>query len=308
MLTSLAKVTVPQDVTWEIIVVDNNSADETSERCIEMSSALPLRYLFEHRQGLSRARNTGIASATGSVLCFLDDDLLIDPQWLTALSQGLEQWDTAAGFGGKVLPLWGHVKKPRFFTDSSAFGLNALIPYQDLGEEPKVYPDSHMPAGGNMVLRREVFATIGLFREDMGRTGTALRGAEDVELFARMSSNDMKVVYLPKMTVFHPVDPLRLTTGSIARRYFWSGRDHIRLYGTHNEYKTFLGVYRYLYRQIVEDAVSYILGKVGVGRRDGFSNVVRILHNVGMAYELVVARATSRKDKESANGKDQPVA
>ena len=74
----------------EIIVVDNNSNDDTAERvrrCTEvLRPVVPVIYVFEPKQGLSRARNAGIAAARGDILAFLDDDAIPSPNWLAAIA------------------------------------------------------------------------------------------------------------------------------------------------------------------------------------------------------------------------------
>ena len=77
--------------TWEVIVVDNNSKDHTKAVVEEAQRAWPLlRYEFEGAQGLSHARNHGIACARGDVILFTDDDVLPEPDWLETTLAGLE--------------------------------------------------------------------------------------------------------------------------------------------------------------------------------------------------------------------------
>src|SRR5579863_10079992 len=86
-LAGLAASRMPQSVDWEVLVVDNNSKDRTRSVVEEFSSVYPrFRYLFEGQQGLSNARNAGIAAARGRVLAFTDDDVIIDPGWLLNLA------------------------------------------------------------------------------------------------------------------------------------------------------------------------------------------------------------------------------
>src|SRR5690349_18627126 len=76
-LLSLSLMAVPADVDWEVLVVDNNSTDATSEvvKRFTQRSGMTVRYLFEGRQGLNHARNAGVKAAHGNLLFFLDDDV-----------------------------------------------------------------------------------------------------------------------------------------------------------------------------------------------------------------------------------------
>src|SRR5262249_35696322 len=83
-LESLQTVEVPSDLKWELIIADNNSTDDTRS-CIqefEKPGRLPIRYVFEKKQGANFARNAGIQVAKGKTLLFTDDDVTFDPRWL----------------------------------------------------------------------------------------------------------------------------------------------------------------------------------------------------------------------------------
>src|SRR5207253_11169792 len=73
---------IPAGMTWELLVVNNNSTDDTDVVLAEFESRLPLRRLFEREPGLSHARNAALAAATGDYILFTDDDVLIAQSWL----------------------------------------------------------------------------------------------------------------------------------------------------------------------------------------------------------------------------------
>lgn len=88
----------------EVIVVDNNSSDDTREVVREFESRLPLKYLVETRRGAAEARNLGIRHATGDVLAFTDDDCIPDTQWLHFVEMSFLR-DPAIGMvAGQVVP------------------------------------------------------------------------------------------------------------------------------------------------------------------------------------------------------------
>ena len=99
---------VPPGFRWELIVVDNNSKDDTRgtvERFAACRPNLAVRYGFEPKQGLSNARNHGIGAATGEFLVFTDDDVLPAADWLATLVQGMREHGCDAA-GGYIEPLW----------------------------------------------------------------------------------------------------------------------------------------------------------------------------------------------------------
>src|ERR1700722_15182927 len=106
-LESVTASVLPPAVEWEVLVVDNNSHDETRSVVQDFSDRHPgrIRYLVELRQGKSYALNTGIGEALGEVLAFMDDDVTVELTWLRNLTGALEnrEW---AGAGGRIVLQW----------------------------------------------------------------------------------------------------------------------------------------------------------------------------------------------------------
>src|ERR1043166_8376952 len=92
---------------WEVIIVDNNSSDNTREVVLERveSFPVPLRYVMEKEQGRSAALNAGIRIAHGEILAITADDVRVDPMWLRNAEQALERLGCDY-VGGKALPIW----------------------------------------------------------------------------------------------------------------------------------------------------------------------------------------------------------
>ena len=104
-LESVAFSELPESVEWEVLVVDNNSRDQTHDVVEEFCRRYPgrFRYLFEPQQGKSHALNSGIREARGDILAFMDDDVTVQPTWLQNLTAALHNKDWA-GAGGRILP------------------------------------------------------------------------------------------------------------------------------------------------------------------------------------------------------------
>jgi glycosyltransferase involved in cell wall biosynthesis len=81
----------------ELIVVDNNSTDDTGQATEAFSNHPGFSYVLEGRQGLSFARNRGIAEAAGDFVSFLDDDVIVDPRWLANLQKCLDETNAPGG-------------------------------------------------------------------------------------------------------------------------------------------------------------------------------------------------------------------
>jgi len=182
-LESVAAQTLSPATEWEVLVVDNNSNDGTPAVVGDFCSRYPgrFRYIFEHRPGKSNALNTAIGEAKGSILAFLDDDVVAEPNWLLRLTAGLRtgEW---AGAGGRILPDQPF-SPPRWLPAEDPRMLRVLALF-DLGPEPG--PLTESPLGTNMAFRKEAFERYGRFRADLGpRPDSEIRG-EDTEFGNRI--------------------------------------------------------------------------------------------------------------------------
>src|ERR1044072_5063366 len=138
---------------WEVIIVDNNSSDNTREVVLERveSYPVPLRYIMEKEQGRSAALNAGIRVAQGELLAVADDDVRVEPHWLKTVERELTTLDCNY-VGGKALPIWSG-KLPNWLPNRGGkhWGVIALLDY---GPEPIEF-GGKVPLGVDMVFRRE---------------------------------------------------------------------------------------------------------------------------------------------------------
>src|SRR3990167_302284 len=154
-----------EDLRWEIILVDNNSNDNTKEVAYAFceGSNLKINYIFEKKTGLSNARNAGILASKGSLLLFIDDDVLIPGEFISNALFGIKEFPEFQIFGFRVLPEW---------------------PEQKAG--------LHNPSFN---LKKEVFEKLGPFREDLGAGQSGV--CEDTEFFWHALMNNYKILYWP---------------------------------------------------------------------------------------------------------------
>src|SRR5215472_16667421 len=174
-LESLTSSRLPRSVVWEVLVVDNNSTDQTRGLVEEFCRRYPgrFRYLLESKPGKSHALNAGIASARGEVLVFVDDDVTVGPDWLQNLTAELLRNGEWAGVAGRILPAHAFKLPPWLVWkyDDGAFRpdpLGILCAHFDLGDEPKELNLDEAPYGANMALKRSAFAKYGGFRIHLG--------------------------------------------------------------------------------------------------------------------------------------------
>ena len=225
-LVSLTKMHVRPGRRWEVVVVDNNSSDDTRGVVERLQAAfpVPLRYVFEGRQGRSSALNTGITVALGAVLAFTDDDVQVAPGWLDAACDALSGDDASLAYaGGPVRPIWE--APPPAWLDPARGDLWGTIAIQDHGPERFIYEDRRrVPLGANMATRREFFDVVGPFRADLGRSsGTLVLGQEVPEILLRARHAGLRGVYVPEMELHHHVPARRLTPEYFRKWWFGKG-------------------------------------------------------------------------------------
>ena len=228
-LESLTALTVSDS--WEVIIVDNNSSDDTREVVLEAARTFPvaLHYLLEKQQGRSAALNAGIGLARGEVIAITDDDVRVDPDWLTNAAKALESLDCDY-VGGKALPIWGG-RRPDWLPNRGGkhWGVIALLDY---GSTAIQFGDHHVPLGVNMVFRREAFVRAGLWDNKIGRKAGTLLGQEVREWSQRARGAGLRGFYSPDLVVHHVIPADRLTKRYFRRWFYWNGISRAILYET----------------------------------------------------------------------------
>jgi len=207
---------------WECIVVDNNSKDATRQRveefCAEHSN-LNIRYTFEPQQGLSHARNAGIALSTGDIVAIIDDDERICPEFITAYVELFDSHPEAMSAGGKIIAEYP-TGRPRWM---SHYAELPIANPMDFGTEIRPFPAGRIPGGGNMAIRRKVFDIVGMFDTTLGRTGKRLIGGEESDLFERMAQHNLACYYVPRAVMYHIIPEQKLTLDYFRRLAYNTG-------------------------------------------------------------------------------------
>jgi len=210
---------------YEIIVVDNNSGDHTSEvaRRFSRDTSPSVRYVLEPQQGLSHARNRGVEAARGDIVAFIDDDAEADPGWLSALLEAYDKHQEVWAAGGRIAPMWHTDERPTWWTEEYEGSLSLL----DWGDQPRALTWPERILGTNCSFRKEVFQQVGHFDPQLGRRGRALLGHEETELQQRIHLDNKIVFYTPRAKVRHHVPAERLTEHYFLRRQFGASRSEM---------------------------------------------------------------------------------
>ena len=250
---------VPDAPAYTLVVVDNNSTDDTPAVCAEFGERV--QYVSETRQGLSHARNTGIAAAAvndpDDIIAFIDDDIGVTAGWIDAISRAFDEHPEVDCVGGRVLPA-SQAALPAWLTPEH-WGPVAL---QDHGAERRVF-DGGTPVGligANFAFRACVFDRIGGFSADVQRVEDGIGSTEDHELLRRLYAAGGKALYTPDAVVTTEVPPERMTRQYHRRWHRGHGRFHalMRTPEVERARSRILGVPSHLFRSALTDAVAWI--------------------------------------------------
>ena len=284
-------------VSWEVILVDNNSSDDTRKVVTQLQERLPIevRYIFEPQQGLSYARNRGITEARGRCLVFVDDDILVTPRWLASIHECFVR-EGADAVGGRI-HIDPRVRLPKWVDSDPE--LRGFLGQQDLGPEPhRLDGRKDYPFGGNMSFRREVVARIGGFDPKLGRTGEGtsrqeLFKGEEADFFHRLAdTGQARILYEPRALVYHRVKPFQ-TRKQYFRTIHYNAGYQSALLDTRRYPKTLGGIPRFHYFLLAKGIGKYLLLLLKRGPNGAFRQQMNVLHEIGT---VVGYRARSQRE------------
>jgi glycosyltransferase involved in cell wall biosynthesis len=208
----------PKDFSFDIIVVDNNSSDDTrtvTENFIRLTK-LEVKYIFEKKQGKSFALNRGIIEANGEIIAFTDDDILVRHDWLVNIIKAFYENECVC-VGGKII-LRLEKTRPEWLTGK----LMEQLGFLDLGNvsflltQPKLY-------GANFAVKKTVFKKYGYFDEELGPKGNKMYNNEDIHFVSKLIDGGERVVYSPDIIVEHVIPLHHIRKSYFRKRMYDQG-------------------------------------------------------------------------------------
>ncbi len=214
-LDSLAAMEVPNDLDWELVIVNNGSTDSTDEVIDEYACRLPLRRELEPQPGHSNARNRAIDATHGEYIVWTDDDVVADPGWLRAYAEAFRRWPEAAVFGGRIIPRY-EPPAAKWVVDSED-GLFGVYAIRDFGDEvlPLSLGENRLPFGANFAVRTTEQRAL-RYDSNLGLAPDRRRLGDETDVVTQLLQAGASGYWLPGALVEHCISRERQTVRYVA--------------------------------------------------------------------------------------------
>ena len=200
-----------ESIQWEVIVVDNNSTDNTAKVVrkyqADWPAGCPLRYYFEPQQGAGFARKRAVDKSQGALIGFLDDDNIPSGNWVAAAYAFGQDYPQVGAYGGQI---HGDFEVP---PPKELSPLLAFLAIVERGLKPFRYEPHRklMPPGAGLVVRKEAYLTSVPSRLILtGRIEGNMLTAEDLEMLCYIQQGGWEIWYNPEMEIDHKIPHWRL--------------------------------------------------------------------------------------------------
>ena len=200
-----------EDFSWEIIVVDNNSTDNTAG-VVKTNQAswqlpYPLKYCFEPKQGAAYARKRAVEEAQGKFIGFLDDDNYPASNWVAKAYAFGQIYPKAGAYASQIHPNW-EVEPPENFQRIAPF-----LAITERGNLPLLYQPQKklLPPSAGLVVRRQAWLESVPDKSILtGRVPGKMLTSEDLEMLSYIQKAGWEIWYNPEMEIYHQIPRWRL--------------------------------------------------------------------------------------------------
>ncbi|MEA5504227.1 hormogonium polysaccharide biosynthesis glycosyltransferase HpsE [Halotia wernerae UHCC 0503] len=200
-----------ENFSWEIIVVDNNSNDNTAKLVQtyqeNWQSPYPLKYCFEAKQGAAYARKQAVEVALGKLIGFLDDDNYPVSNWVAAAYAFAQKYPHAGAYGSQIHPDW-EVEPPENF-----WRITPFLAITERGDVPLLYEPKKrlLPPSAGLVVRRQAWLESVPTQPILtGRITGNMLTSEDLEMLCYLQKSGWEIWYNPEMEIYHKIPKARL--------------------------------------------------------------------------------------------------
>jgi glycosyltransferase involved in cell wall biosynthesis len=279
-LSRLERLVIPEGVTLEVVIVDNNSTDGTARVIQEAATSLPISTMKETKPGISSARNAAVALARGELLLWMDDDVLVEPDWVEGYVCTARSHPESAIFGGPVRP---------YFEGTPPTWVRRLLPQtaqayalRDFPEGRVHLDEDHLPYGANFGTRRAVHERLS-FDPLLGRVGKDGGCLKDESTFLEGAlKQGYRGRWIPNCAVQHVIPVERQTIRYLRQYYALAGATPVN--GSGHPVMLF-GRPRWLWREWMQNEMAFLLLRYTTGPSTWFDHLKRAAYARGALFD-----------------------
>lgn len=275
-LKAITQMSLPPHGSWELVLVNNNCSDQTDEVAGKFMDRLPLVYVKETANGLSRARNRGLSVATGRLVIFTDDDVKPFPDWILAYWSAYQRHPENYFFGG---PIVSEFEDPGFDKELIAFAPPSVRGL-DWGHDEKTLGKDEYFIGPNWACPREILLSCGGFdiAKGLGARGGKVCVGEENDLMTRLQGKGWKPLYVPKAKIYHFVPGQKCTVKHIADRYEAGASEEAAQHISTE--RLIAGIPRWMFREYLHLWKRWVFAKIR--RENGYKQYMKLRRMIGI--------------------------
>jgi glycosyltransferase involved in cell wall biosynthesis len=280
-LESLSQCHIPEGISWELVLVNNNCTDDTDSVVEQFRSRLPIKYVKEPRQGVSIARNTGLANALGELIIFTDDDVVVLENWIKNYWKAYFKNPPGNFWGGSIVSDFECTPLEPELLDSAISSVRG----HDLGTQERVIKGNEYFLGANWAASKVALQQVGGFDESLGLNSKGRSNVgEESDLMNRLKLIGLQPLYLPNVTLKHFVPASKCTLTHIGKRIEESGRHQSFRYVNDPSKKDF-GIPRWIIRESFQHYLKWIFGNISGKRK--YQDYIKFRNHKGIIRGLL---------------------
>jgi len=284
MLDSLVNMRKQIRCIWELIIVNNNSDDNTQKILGKYTDLLPLKVINECRPGKNISLNRALEYVHGELIIFTDDDVIVDPDWLNNYELLMQQYPDVVVFGGAISPFW--LEKPdAVLLKQIPIGIAFAVNHGNF-ENGYIEPDKLW--GPNMAIQRQLFDKGLRFDETIGPSGSNYAMGSETDILMRIKLDGGQGFFSNDIKVQHIIRKHQLSLDWLKGRAFRAGRGELRSQlrvGNDVQCGMILGYPRWVVKLILILWVKVLMNKVFGKRLEKFDSEWRLRYLQGYAQE-----------------------
>ena len=259
-LESFRNCRIPEGLKWELVLVNNNCTDDTDEVAGRFLDKLPIVYVKEPLQGLSRARNKGLETAQGELILFTDDDVKPCREWIITYWSAYQEKPSGYFFGG---PIESEFESRTAFDNDLLMIAPESVKGLNLGEEVKILPREYFIAA-NWACPASTIRELGSFDISKGLNVASgrIRAGEETGLMDRLRGKGWKACYLPEAKIKHFVPLSKCSLKHIAGRCEAYGYELSEAHRYTGKTNTIHGVPLWIYKKIFSLWIIWVWNKI----------------------------------------------